>query len=231
MQAVKRFEPDKGFRLVTYAVWWIKAAIHQYILRSWSLVKLGTTANQRKLFFNLRMEKSRMSVLEEGDLRPDQVRLIAKRLGVAEQDVVDMNRRLGGDLSLNSPIGEDGESGEWQDWLIEERASQEAQLAENDEADNRRKTLGEALTVLNERERRIFQARRLTDEPITLDELSHEFGVSRERVRQIEVHAFEKVQKAVKNRVLGNEIHRSARHRQNRGQTPGIGQLPEIVKQ
>jgi RNA polymerase sigma-32 factor len=192
---------------------------------------MGTTANQRKLFFNLRKEKSRMSVLDEGDLRPDQVRLIAKRLGVTEQDVVDVNRRLGGDLSLNSPIGEDGESGEWQDWLMEERASQEAQLAENDEADNRRKTLGEALTVLNERERRIFKARRLTDEPIMLDELSDEFGVSRERVRQIEVHAFEKVRKAVKNRVAGNEIHRSARHRQNRGQTPGIGQLPESVKQ
>jgi RNA polymerase sigma-32 factor len=210
MQAVKRFEPDKGFRLVTYAVWWIKAAIHQYILRSWSLVKMGTTANQRKLFFNLGKAKSRMSVLEEGDLRPDQVRLIAKRLGVTEQDVVDVNRRLGGDLSLNSPIGEDGESGEWQDWLIEERASQEAQLAENDEADNRRKALSEALTVLNERERRIFEARQLADEPITLDEQSDEFGVSRERVRQIEVHAFEKVQKAVKNRVVGNEIHRAA---------------------
>src|SRR5712672_2970143 len=210
MQAVKRFEPDKGFRLVTYAVWWIKAAIHQYILRSWSLVKLGTTANQRKLFFNLRMEKSRMSVLEEGDLRPDQVRLIAKRLGVAEQDVVDMNRRLGGDLSLNSPIGEDGESGEWQDWLIEERASQEAQLAENDEADNCRKALGEALTVMNERERRIFEARRLADEPITLDELSDEFGVSRERVRQIEVRAFEKVQKAVKNRIAAMEVPHAA---------------------
>jgi RNA polymerase sigma-32 factor len=213
MQAVKRFEPDKGFRLATYAMWWIKSAIQEYILRSWSLVKMGTTANQRKLFFNLRKAKSRMSVLEEGDLRPDQVQLIAKRLGVTEQDVIDMNRRLGGDLSLNSPISEEaGESGDWQDWLIEERASQEAQLAENDEADNRRKTLGEALTVLNERERRIFQARRLTDEPITLDELSHEFGVSRERVRQIEVLAFEKVQKAVKNRVVGNEIHRAARH-------------------
>ena len=231
MQAVKRFEPDKGFRLATYAMWWIKSAIQEYILRSWSLVKMGTTANQRKLFFNLRKAKSRMSVLDEGDLRPDQVRLIAKRLGVTEQDVVDVNRRLGGDLSLNSPIGEDGEFGEWQDWLIEERASQEAQLAENDEADNRSKTLGEALTVLTERERRIFEARRLADEPITLHELSDEFGVSRERVRQIEVHAFEKVQKAVKNRVAGIEIHRTARRRQNRGQTPGIGQLPESVKQ
>jgi RNA polymerase sigma-32 factor len=210
MQAVKRFEPDKGFRLATYAMWWIKSAIQEYILRSWSLVKMGTTANQRKLFFNLRKAKSRMSVLEEGDLRPDQVQLIAKRLGVTEQDVIDMNRRLGGDLSLNSPISEEaGESGDWQDWLIEERASQEAQLAENDEADNRRKTLGEALTVLNERERRIFQARRLTDEPITLDELSHEFGVSRERVRQIEVLAFEKVQKVLRNMMQGPSVRMS----------------------
>jgi RNA polymerase sigma-32 factor len=231
MQAVKRFEPDKGFRLATYAMWWIKAAIQEYILRSWSLVKMGTTANQRKLFFNLRKEKSRMSVLDGGDLPPDQVRLIAKRLGVTEQDLVDMNRRLGGDVSLNSPIGQEGDSGEWQDWLVDESASQEAQLAESEEADNRRKALGEALAVLNERERRIFEARRLADEPISLDELSDEFRVSRERVRQIEVHAFEKVQKAVKDRVAGNEIHRAARHRQNRRQTLGIGQLPESVKQ
>jgi RNA polymerase sigma-32 factor len=214
MQAVKRFEPDKGFRLATYAMWWIKSAIQEYILRSWSLVKMGTTANQRKLFFNLRKAKSRMSVLEEGDLRPDQVQLIAKRLGVTEQDVIDMNRRLSGDLSLNSRIGEEGESCEWQDWLIEERASQEAQLAEKEEADNRREALGEALTVLNERERHIFEARRLADEPIALDELSDKFGVSRERVRQIEVHTFQKVQKAVKNRVAGNEIRprHGARH-------------------
>jgi RNA polymerase sigma-32 factor len=206
MQAVKRFEPDKGFRLATYAMWWIKATIQQYILRSWSLVKMGTTANQRKLFFNLRKAKSRMSVLEAGDLQPDQVGRIAKQLGVTEEDVVDMNRRLGGDLSLNSPIGEEGEFGEWQDWLVEERASQEAQLAQDEEADNRRKALREALTVLNARERRIFEARRLADEPITLDELSDEFGVSRERVRQIEVHALEKVQTAVKTRVASNEI-------------------------
>src|SRR5467141_3684164 len=138
MQAVKRFEPEKGFRLATYAMWWIKASIQEYILRSWSLVKMGTTANQKKMFFNLRKAKSKISALEEGDLRPDQVKLIATRLGVTEQNVVDMNRRLGGDVSLNAPIGEDGESGEWQDWLMEERASQEAQLAENDEADNRR---------------------------------------------------------------------------------------------
>ncbi len=213
MQAVKRFEPDKGFRLATYAMWWIKAAIQEYILRSWSLVKMGTTANQKKLFFNLRKAKSRISALEEGDLRPDQVKLIAKRLGVTEQDVVDMNRRLGGDVSLNSPIREDGDSGEWQDWLVDDSASQESRLAESEESDNRRKALGEALTVLNERERRIFEARRLADEPITLEDLADEFGVSRERVRQIEVRAFEKVQKAVRNRIAAMELpHAVAAH-------------------
>jgi RNA polymerase sigma-32 factor len=210
MQAVKRFEPDKGFRLATYAMWWIKAAIQEYILRSWSLVKMGTTANQKKLFFNLRKAKSRISALEEGDLRPDQVKLIAKRLGVTEQDVVDMNRRLGGDVSLNSPIREEGDSGEWQDWLVDDSISQETRLAESEQADNRRKALGEALTVLNERERRIFEARRLADEPITLEELADEFGVSRERVRQIEVRAFEKVQKAVKNRIAAMEVPHAA---------------------
>ena len=199
MQAVKRFEPDKGFRLATYAMWWIKAAIQEYILRSWSLVKMGTTANQKKLFFNLRKAKSKISALEEGDLRPEQVQIIAKRLGVTEQDVIEMNRRLGGDVSLNAPIREDGDSGEWQDWLVDESSSQEARLVASEESDNRRKALGEALDVLNERERRIFEARRLVDEPITLEELADEFGVSRERVRQIEVRAFEKVQKAVKN--------------------------------
>jgi RNA polymerase sigma-32 factor len=213
MQAVKRFEPDKGFRLATYAMWWIKAAIQEYILRSWSLVKMGTTANQKKLFFNLRKAKSRISALEEGDLRPDQVKLIAKRLGVTEQDVVDMNRRLGGDVSLNSPIREDGDSGEWQDWLVDEGTSQEARLAESEESDNRRKALGQALTVLNDRERRIFEARRLADEPITLEELADEFGVSRERVRQIEVRAFEKVQKAVKSQIAAMELpHAAAAH-------------------
>jgi RNA polymerase sigma-32 factor len=206
MQAVKRFEPDKGFRLATYAMWWIKAAIQEYILRSWSLVKMGTTANQKKLFFNLRKAKSRISALEEGDLRPDQVQIIAKRLGVTEQDVVDMNRRLGGDVSLNSPIREDGDSGEWQDWLVDDSASQESILAANEEASNRHKALGDALTVLNERERRIFEARRLADEPITLEELADEFGVSRERVRQIEVRAFEKVQKAVKTNIAAMEM-------------------------
>jgi RNA polymerase sigma-32 factor len=205
MQAVKRFEPEKGFRLATYAMWWIKAAIQEYILRSWSLVKMGTTANQKKLFFNLRKAKSKISALEDGDLRPDQVQIIAKRLGVTEQDVVEMNRRLGGDVSLNAPIRDDGDSGEWQDWLVDEGSSQEAHLVESEESDNRRKALGEALGVLNERERRIFEARRLVDEPITLEELADEFGVSRERVRQIEVRAFEKVQKAVKSRVAAME--------------------------
>jgi RNA polymerase sigma-32 factor len=205
MQAVKRFEPDKGFRLATYAMWWIKAAIQEYILRSWSLVKMGTTANQKKLFFNLRKAKSKISALDEGDLRPDQVKLIARRLGVTEQDVIDMNRRLGGDASLNAPIREEGDSGEWQDWLVDETPSQERILVENEELDNRRKALSQALSVLNDRERRIFEARRLADEPITLEELAEEFGVSRERVRQIEVRAFEKVQKAVKNRVAAIE--------------------------
>jgi len=205
MQAVKRFEPEKGFRLATYAMWWIKAAIQEYILRSWSLVKMGTTANQKKLFFNLRKAKSKISALEEGDLRPDQVKLIAHRLGVTEQDVVDMNRRLGGDVSLNAPIREEGDSGEWQDWLVDEVSDQETRLAEHEEADNRRQALGEALSVLNDRERRIFEARRLADDPVTLEGLAAEFGVSRERVRQIEVRAFEKVQRAVKNRVAAME--------------------------
>jgi RNA polymerase sigma-32 factor len=205
MQAVKRFEPEKGFRLATYAMWWIKAAIQEYILRSWSLVKMGTTANQKKLFFNLRKAKSKISALEEGDLKPDQVQLIAKRLGVTEQDVVDMNRRLGGDSSLNAPIRDDGESGEWMDWLVDNSPSQESLLADSEESDNRHKALIAALDVLNEREKRIFQARRLADDPITLEDLATEFGVSRERVRQIEVRAFEKVQKAVKNRVATME--------------------------
>jgi RNA polymerase sigma-32 factor len=205
MQAVKRFEPEKGFRLATYATWWIKAAIQEYILRSWSLVKMGTTANQKKLFFNLRKAKSRISVLEEGDMRPDQVKIIARRIGVTQTDVICMNRRLGGDVSLNAPIREDGHSGEWQDFLVDGISDQETRMAESEESDNRRKALGEALSVLNDRERRIFEARRLAEEPITLKELADEFGVSRERVRQIGVCAFEKVQKSVKNRVAAME--------------------------
>jgi len=205
MQAVKRFEPEKGFRFATYAMWWIKAAIQEYILRSWSLVKLGTTANQKKLFFNLRKTKSKISALDEGDLRPDQVKIIARWLGVTEQDVVDMNRRLGGDVSLNAPIRQEGDLGEWQDRLVDEISDQETRLAESEESDNRRKALGASLSVLNDRERRIFEARRLADDPITLGDLASEFGVSRERVRQIEVRAFEKVQRAVKNRVAAIE--------------------------
>jgi RNA polymerase sigma-32 factor len=205
MQAVKRFEPEKGFRLATYAMWWIKAAIQEYILRSWSLVKMGTTANQKKLFFNLRKAKSRISALEEGDMRPDQVATIAKRLGVGEQDVIDMNRRLGGDVSLNAPIRNDGDTGEWQDWLVDDRENQETTLTQSEELDNRRRALSDALSVLNDRERRIFEARRLAEDPVTLEELADEFGVSRERVRQIEVRAFEKVQKAVRNRVAAME--------------------------
>jgi len=205
MQAVKRFEPDKGFRLATYAMWWIKASIQEYILRSWSLVKMGTTANQKKLFFNLRKAKSRINALDEGDLHPDQVKTIAKRLGVTDQDVVDMNRRLGGDASLNAPIRDDGEAGEWQDWLVDTSPNQEAIMAESEEYDHRRDALTGAMGVLNARERRIFEARRLADDPMTLEDLAAEFGVSRERVRQIEVRAFEKVQSAVKGAIARQE--------------------------
>ena len=198
MQAVKRFEPDKGFRLATYAMWWIKAAIQEYILRSWSLVKMGTTANQKRLFFNLRKAKSQLQALGDGDLKPDQVEAIATKLGVTEEDVVSMNRRLSGDASLNSPLRSDSESGEWQDWLVDDRDDQETVMAETEELDQRRAMLKRALGVLNERERRIFEARRLAEDPMTLEDLSTEFGVSRERIRQIEVRAFEKVQEAVK---------------------------------
>ena len=211
MQAVKRFEPEKGFRLATYAMWWIRASIQEYILRSWSLVKMGTTASQKKLFFNLRKAKSQISALEEGDLRPDQVDVIATKLGVSNQDVIDMNRRMSGDASLNAPLREEGE-GEWQDWLVDQSASQENVLADREEKDNRLDALHSALSVLNDRERRIFEARRLVDDPITLEDLSDEFDISRERVRQIEVRAFEKVQAAVKSGVARIEAsHQPAR--------------------
>jgi RNA polymerase sigma-32 factor len=199
MQAVKRFDPDKGFRLATYAMWWIRAAIQEYILRSWSLVKMGTTAAQKKLFFNLRKLKGQLQAFEEGDLRPDQVEAIATKLGVPHEDVISMNRRLAGDSSLNAPLRADAEGGgEWQDWLVDDSTDQESILVDQEELDNRRSYLSEAIDTLTPREKRIFEARRLVDDPLTLEELSSEFGVSRERIRQIEVRAFEKVQKAVK---------------------------------
>ncbi|HVX36986.1 MAG TPA: RNA polymerase sigma factor RpoH [Hyphomicrobium sp.] len=197
MQAVKRFDPEKGFRLATYAMWWIRASIQEYILRSWSLVKMGTTAAQKKLFFNLRRAKSQLQALDDGDLRPDQVKAIATKLGVPEEDVVSMNRRLGGDASLNAPIRAESESGEWQDWLVDDTPTQEDRLVEDEELQRRKSYLSSAMSVLNDRERRVFEQRRLAEEPATLEELSAEFGVSRERIRQIEVRAFEKVQKAV----------------------------------
>ena len=197
MQAVKRFDPDKGFRLATYAMWWIRASIQEYILRSWSLVKMGTTAAQKKLFFNLRRAKSQLQALDEGDLKPEHVKKIATKLGVPEEDVVNMNRRLGGDASLNAPIRAESESGEWQDWLVDDTPTQEDRLVEDEELKRRKSYLSSAMSVLNDRERRVFEARRLAEDPSTLEQLSEEFGVSRERIRQIEVRAFEKVQKAV----------------------------------
>ncbi|MCJ8150602.1 RNA polymerase sigma factor RpoH [Shinella sp. H4-D48] len=198
MQAVKKFDPERGFRLATYAMWWIKASIQEYILRSWSLVKMGTTANQKRLFFNLRRMKSKIQAIDDGDLRPDQVKEIATKLKVSEEEVVSMNRRLSGDASLNAPIkASEGDSGQWQDWLVDDHDSQEQTLIEQDELETRRAMLGRAMRVLNDRERRIFEARRLAEDPVTLEELSSEFDISRERVRQIEVRAFEKVQEAV----------------------------------
>jgi len=198
MQAVKRFEPERGFRLATYAMWWIRAAIQEYILHSWSLVKMGTTAAQKKLFFNLRKIKGQIAAIEEGDLSPEQVKIIADRLSVPQEDVVNMNRRLAApDHSLNAPLRVDGE-GEWQDWLVDESDNQEQKLAESEESSQRRRLLTEAMKGLNERERHILMQRRLQDEPATLEDLSQEYGISRERVRQIEVRAFEKLQKAMK---------------------------------
>ncbi len=199
MQAVKRFEPERGFRLATYAMWWIRASIQEYVLRSWSLVKLGTTASQKKLFFNLRKIKGQISAFEEGDMKNEHVEEIAHRLKVSEEDVVSMNRRMSGDASLNSPIRADAE-GEWQDWLVDDSTDQETELATSQEFNSRLAMLGDAIKTLNDRERRIFEARRLSDDPLTLEKLSEEFGVSRERIRQIEVRAFEKVQKAVTNK-------------------------------
>jgi RNA polymerase sigma-32 factor len=206
MQAVKRFDPDKGFRLATYAMWWIRAAIQEYILHSWSLVKIGTTAAQKKLFFNLRRVKGQLKALEEGDLHPETVKEIATRLNVPEDDVVNMNRRLAApDHSLNAPVKIDGD-GEWQDWLVDEGESQETQLAESQEFGHRKRLLDNALKLLNARERRILSERRLKDEPTTLEDLSTEFGISRERVRQIEVRAFDKVQRAIRNAAIEERL-------------------------
>jgi len=198
MQAVKRFEPDKGFRLATYAMWWIRASIQEYILRSWSLVKMGTTAAQKKLFFNLRKAKNKIDAIEEGDLSPENVKEIARQLGVRENEVVDMNRRLSGpDSSLNTPLRAESES-EWQDWLQDDSLDQETVLADSEELDERKGLLATAMATLTEREREIIEARRLRDEPETLEDLSQRFGISRERVRQIEMKAFERLQQAMK---------------------------------
>ncbi len=211
MQAVKRFDPDRGFRLATYAMWWIRAAIQEYILHSWSLVKMGTTAAQKKLFFNLRRLKGQMQAIEDGDLRPEQVGVIAKALSVSEQDVVNMNRRLAApDHSLNAPVRADSE-GEWQDWLVDDSDSQETMLAEHEEFSGRKALLGEALHTLNERERHILIERRLKEEPATLEDLSQVYNISRERVRQIEVRAFEKLQKAMKAQVTTRRLGDHAR--------------------
>ena len=206
MQAVKRFDPDRGFRLATYAMWWIRAAIQEYILHSWSLVKMGTTAAQKKLFFNLRRLKGQMQAIEEGDLAPDQVTAIATKLQVPEQDVVSMNRRLSApDHSLNAPLRADSE-GEWQDWLVDDAANQEIALGEQEEMGKRRKLLVQAMKGLNERERDILVERRLRENPTTLEDLSQKYGISRERVRQIEVRAFEKLQKSIRNAALEQKL-------------------------
>ena len=206
MQAVKRFDPERGFRLATYAMWWIRAAMQEYILHSWSLVKIGTTASQKKLFFNLRKTKAQIEALEEGDLTPEHTAEIAVRLNVPEKDVVSMNRRMAKpDNSLNAPLREEGE-GEWQDWLVDETQNQEQVLADNQELDSRRDLLYTALKGLKDRERHILSQRRLQEEPVTLELLSQEFGISRERVRQIEVRAFEKLQKSMRNAVIEQRL-------------------------
>jgi RNA polymerase sigma-32 factor len=207
MQAVKRFDPDKGFRLATYAMWWIRAAIQEYILHSWSLVKIGTTAAQKKLFFNLRRVKGQIKAIEDGDLSPENVKEIATRLDVSENDVVDMNRRLASpDHSLNAPVRNDGEGGEWQEWLVDDVESHETRLGESQELGKRQRMLAKAMQTLNPRERRILIERRLKDEPATLDDLSREFNISRERVRQIEVRAFEKIQRAIRKSAVEDNL-------------------------
>jgi len=212
MQAVKRFDPDKGFRLATYAMWWIRASIQEYILRSWSLVKMGTTAAQKKLFFNLRRLRGQMKAIEGGQLTPEQVEKIANQLDVSKEEVITMDRRLAApDHSLNAPLRDDGDGdAQWQDWLVDETPNQETRLAEGDEFDSRRALLTQAMEQLNERERDILAQRRLTEEPTTLEDLSARYGISRERVRQIEVRAFEKLQKAVKAAALQQGVEAPA---------------------
>ena len=206
MQAVKRFDPDRGFRLATYAMWWIRAAIQEYILHSWSLVKMGTTAAQKKLFFNLRRLKGQLQAIDEGDLKPEDVKKIATTLGVPEDDVVQMNRRLAApDHSLNAPLRADSD-GEWQDWLVDETQDQEERLGDSEELGKRRRLLGNAMSTLTERERHILTERRLKEEPSTLEELSQQYGISRERVRQIEVRAFEKLQRNMKNAAIDEKL-------------------------
>jgi RNA polymerase sigma-32 factor len=233
MQAVRRFDPDKGFRLATYAMWWIRASIQEYVLRSWSLVRIGTTVQQKRLFFNLRRAKSQISALEDGDLRPEQVLVIARRLRVGEDAVIQMNRRLGGDASLNAPIGEDGDSGDWQGLLVDNAPSQERILIETENLDSRRAALHEALVVLNDRERRILTARHLADEPATLEVLAQEFGISPQRVRQIEVRSLETVGKLVRRHItteetsLAAKTHHFGGGRRRRGE-PGSTASPPV---
>ena len=206
MQAVKRFDPEKGFRLATYAMWWIRAAIQEYILHSWSLVKMGTTAAQKKLFFNLRRLKGQLQSIDDNSISPENVKKIATKLSVSEEDVISMDQRMAApDHSLNAPLRVDGE-GEWQDWLVDETESQESKLAESEELGHRRKLLREAMRTLNDRERRILTARRLAEEPMTLEDLSQEYDISRERVRQIEVRAFEKLQKSMRNAAIAQKL-------------------------